>query len=484
MPTVLGANTASDAYEVANSMRFNNDDSAYMQFTPGSASGNRKKWTWSGWVKRGHPAFDENNDYHRFFCVDEDSNNYIITGFNVSGAFNVTAREGNTQVLKFETPGRMFRDHSSWYHIVMAYDSTQSTARNRFRVYFNGVEDDRSLDTTPNQNVELAVLDAVEHNIGRDNHSGTAYYYDGYMAEVALIDGTQYAADTFGKFDSNGVWVPIDFKDDVTFGTNGFYLEFKGTGTSANASGVGADTSGETNHLTPSNLAATDQCVDTCTNNFAVMNPHDISTVGSVAQPTFSEGNTKLTRVADSSARATFPLPEKGKWYFEVKYVSGLVNGYPQIYLTPNNTGDGQAVGWHTPSGSNYRAKNGGTVISNAFSDVPGTNDVVGFFVNMDDKILIVHRQGSDNMGSGASSGIDFSSTTFSSPFSSPGFYFIGYNSNANSTHNEFFNFGNPAFALSSAVSDANGYGNFEYSPTLSGVNFYSICTKNIAEFG
>ena len=484
MPTVLGANSASDAYEVANSMRFNNDDSAYMQFTPGSASGNRKKWTWSGWIKRGHPAFDENADYHRFFCVDEDVNNYIITGFNVSGAFNVTAREGNTdEVLKFE-PSRKFRDHSAWYHIVMAYDSTQGTARNRFRVYFNGEEDTTALATTPDQNTELVVLEDVIHNIGRDNHGNTTYYYDGYMAEVALIDGTQYAADTFGKFDSNGVWVPIDFKDDVTFGTNGFYLEFKGTGTSANSSGVGADTSGETNHLTPNNLTATDQCVDTCTNNFAVMNPHDISTAGSVAQPTFSEGNTKLTRVADSSARATFALPEKGKWYFEVKYVSGLVDGYPQVFLTPNNTGDGQAVGWHTPSGSNYRAKNGGTTINNAFSDVPGTNDVVGFYVNMDDKILIVHRQGSDNMGSGASSGIDFSSTTFSSPFSSPGFYFIGYNSNANSTHNEFFNFGSPAFALSSAVSDANGYGNFEYSPTLSGVNFYSICTKNIAEFG
>ena len=58
------------------------------------------------------------------------------------------------------------------------------------------------------------------------------------MAEVALIDGTQYAADTFGKFNSDGVWIPIDFKDDVTFGTNGFYLEFKGTGTSANSSEI------------------------------------------------------------------------------------------------------------------------------------------------------------------------------------------------------------------------------------------------------
>ena len=69
MPTILGANTASDAYEVANSLRFNNDDSAYMQLTPSSASSSRTKWTWSGWIKRGHEAVDENNDYHRMLLA-------------------------------------------------------------------------------------------------------------------------------------------------------------------------------------------------------------------------------------------------------------------------------------------------------------------------------------------------------------------------------------------------------------------------------
>ena len=188
MPTILGANTESAAYEISNSIRFNNDDSAYMQYTPSSASSSRTKWTWSGWIKRGHEAVDENNDYHRFFCVDADVNNYIITGFNVSAAFNVTARVSNTQVLKFETGAGQFRDHSAWYHIVMAYDSTLGTARNRFRVYFNGVEDTRALATTPDQNQELTVLDTSEHNIGRDNHN-VAYEYDGYMSEVHFIDG-------------------------------------------------------------------------------------------------------------------------------------------------------------------------------------------------------------------------------------------------------------------------------------------------------
>ena len=84
-------------------------------------------------------------------------------------------------------------------------------------------------------------------------------------------------------------------------------------------------------------------------------------------------------------------------------------------------------------------------------------------------------------MGSGASSGIDFSSTSFSPD---TGFFHVHYNTNSNEAHVNEFNFGNPAWGLSSAVSDANGYGNFEYSPTLSGTNYYAICSKNLGEYG
>ena len=102
--------------------------------------------------------------------------------------------------------------------------------------------------------------------------------------------------------------------------------------------------------------------------------------------------------------------------------------------------------------------------------------------MDLDNSTLIVHQNGSDFMGSGASSGIDFSSTSFDPD---TGFFQIYYNTNANSTHNEEFNFGGGSVsAISSSNSDANGYGNFEYSPTLSGTNYYSLCTKNLAEFG
>ena len=211
------------------------------------------------------------------------------------------------------------------------------------------------------------------------------------------------------------------------------------------------------------------------------MNSLDISSPnGAEALPTFSEGNCKLTRGNEASARSTIGLPESGKWYFEVKYLDGLTDGYPQIYLTVNNTGDGQGVGFHTPSGSNYRGKNGAAgTVNNAFDGSPADDDILGFYVNMDDKILIVHQNGSDFMGSGAASGIDFSSTTFATYTS--GFFFVAYNSNAGSSHSEEFNFGNPPFAISSGNSDARGYGNFEFDPTLGGVEYYAICTKNLA---
>ena len=42
-------------------------------------------------------------------------------------------------------------------------------------------------------------------------------------------------------------------------------------------------------------------------------------------------------------------------------------------------------------------------------------------------------------------------------------------------------NFGNPAFAISSGNSDANGYGNFEYAVPS---GYYALCTKNLAKHG
>ena len=92
------------------------------------------------------------------------------------------------------------------------------------------------------------------------------------MAETAFVDGQALDATSFGEFDDSGIWKPIDVSG-LTFGTNGFYLEFKESGTGTNASGMGADTSGNDLNFAVNNFTAIDQTTDTCTNNFATWNP-------------------------------------------------------------------------------------------------------------------------------------------------------------------------------------------------------------------
>ena len=500
MPSILGANSVRDNYQISNTVRFNDDDSAALSITPGTASTSRKKWTWSGWIKRGEVPTDDNNDYSRIFNVKADGNNYFISGFLYSDGFNVTAREGNTQVLKFE-PSRKFRDHSAWYHIVMAFDSTQGTARNRFRVYFNGEEDTTALDTTPAENLELVVLEDVIHNIGRDNH-GTAYYYDGYMADVYLVDGTQYAASDFGLTDSNGVWIPKKFTGSI--GTNGFKLEFQQTGTSQNSSGIGADTGGEDNHLAVTNLVATDVTTDTPTNNFATMNPLD----NRQSVHIMSEGNTKFVTNAGGDGpfqTATIGDLTKGKWYFEFKYTDpahadgGDAAGefYGQIGIC----GSGLCAATNAAFSSfehnfAYDSSNGRIKFNNTAGTVHGSQisadgQIIGFLVDLDNNKVSTHKNGSYADGSG-NHDESFGNAAFvnvTAPESTPlGGYFIAFGENISSdegtnqdTGTYEINFGNPSFAISSSNADANGHGNFEYAVPS---GYFALCTKNLAEFG
>ena len=483
-----GANTLDDAYEIENSVRFNDDDSPALSITPSSASTSRTKWTWSGWIKRGEVPSDDNNDYSRIFNVKADGNNYIISGFLYSDGFNVTAREGNTEVLKFE-PDRKFRDHSAWYHIVMAYDSTQGTARNRFRVYFNGEEDTTALATTPDQNTELVVLEDVIHNIGRDNH-GTSYYYDGYMADVYLIDGTQYAASDFGKTNNNGVWIPKKFTG--SFGTNGFKLEFKQTGTSQNSSGIGADTSGNDNHLAVTNLQTDGRNVttDTPTNNFCTLNPLATNSRG-----TFSNGNVKVTLNLQGSVPygqvefGTF-FVNKGKWYYEVFVVENgaggqVAFGWNERYESGtyfnghNNLGSAGNI-WYGDDGKIRDGSVGETTSPATFAD----SDIIGIACDFDNHKFYAHKNGtyqSNGTGTGnPSNGTNgFTLTSAYNDYWTPWMSKDSDNSSHNPTVN--WNFGNGINVPSSGNADANGYGNFEFAVPS---GFYSCCTKNLAEYG
>ncbi len=458
-----GANSDSGAYQIDNSLKFNRGGSSKLGITPGSA-GNRKIYTISFWIKRSDVSAQQN-----IFGTASEGDTLYFDGGDKLRFFQ------NGSSSSYLGTNRLFRDPAAWYHIVLAVDTNQGTAANRVKLYINGSQYTWDASTTyPAEDYEGDFNNtADEHMIGNGHHGN---YFDGYLADFYFIDGTQYAASTFGETNDNGVWVPI--KASPTFGTNGFFMEFQQTGTSANASGMGADTSGNDNHLTPTNLTAEDVTTDTPTNNFCTLNPLNPTE----SNASFSEGNLRFTNALNSSphhalANGTMAVAN-GKWYWEVKVddVGGTAMSIGAIEVTEfaknDFTGD-NGVGYFNNGNFHYR----GTEDSDP--NTYTTNDIIGVALDMDNRAIYFHKNGtyedsgdptSGSSRTGAAGGTLHASNVTMVPAVS------NYDSGACNV-----NFGNPAFSISSGNADANGYGNFEYAVPS---GYYALCTKNLAEFG
>ena len=369
------AGSGTTAYEIDQSIRFNPADSAYMSRTPSGSSSSRKKWTFSGWFKRGNITPSSSS---RFFNVHSDSNNFFISQFQSDDSFNVTAREGGSEVLKFE-PARRFRDPSAWYHVVMAFDSTNSIGSERFRVYFNGVRDTTALETTPSADLELVVLENCLHQIGRDTYSGSTFLFDGYMADLVLLDGTSTDCSSFGEFNSSGIWIPKSVSG-LTFGTNGFYIDGR------DSSDLGDDESGQGNDFTTSGLAAHDQMADSPTNNHATWSP-----ITGSAQ-VYSNGN--LNAATASSAWkggfTTIQVPlNSGTWYYEM-YIDSAGSSSGQLSIgwsesdrsVTDNNDSGDTQGWVTYALNGKTYNNAASTVS--YGATYTTGDVIGCKINTD----------------------------------------------------------------------------------------------------
>lgn len=325
---------AEGAYTIGSSLRFNDDDSAYLSRTPSSA-GNRKTWTYSLWLKRGSLS----------------SINYILAAFSNSRTairFNAT----NSLLFTFESglydveTNALFRDPSAYLHLVVAFDTTQSTASNRVKFYINGSQVTSLLQANyPAQNYESDFNNNVIQKVGAD----ITTTFDGLMSEINFIDGQALTPASFGVTDGNGYWRPKAYSG--TYGTNGFYLPFNdGTNTTT----LGYDRSGNGNNYTLTNLATTDQMTDTPTNNYATLNPLD-------AASTLSDGNLRVSS-GNQLARSTFWLTS-GKWYWELLMnttttVSGASVTRAECPLSgPTGTGNGYGylnTGEKTDFGANY----------------------------------------------------------------------------------------------------------------------------------
>jgi hypothetical protein len=228
------------------SLRFNRDDDAMLTRT--LSSGNRRKWTWAAWIKR----------------VQLGSQSFLFQGEHTTGHGSIIEFNSADQLDVYDfvssynyrvTTTRNLRDPSAWYHIVVAFDSAQSTAADRVKIYINGgsAETDLANSSYPSQNSEHYMNSAVRHIVGRatfNNSFGSNATSNVYLADIYFIDGSALDATSFGAYDSNGVWQAAAYSG--TFGTNGFYLGF---GDSSTDAALGTDSSGNDNTFSVHNLS-------------------------------------------------------------------------------------------------------------------------------------------------------------------------------------------------------------------------------------
>ena len=455
---IVGGDGKPTGYEIDNSLRFWNGD--YLKDTTFGAGTNRKKFTFSYWIKPtnldtgGNPSLVYSND----------SNDHI--GFDGDNKF-IFADSGSI-ILK---TNRVFRDVSAWYHIVLAVDTTQSTAGNRYKLYVNGTQETSlATDAGISQNTDLNFHNNEVHSIGRNQYDGTDFLY-AYLAEFHAIDGQQLDPTYFGETNDNGVWIPKEYTG--TYGNNGIFMEFKQSGTGQSSSSMGADTSGNDNHFTTIAVDATNQTTDTPTNNFCTLSSIDNDGV------VLSEGNCNFdtSSGSDEGVRGTIGV-QNGKWYYECKITNsaGLSAGNvgyanPVMQLTENPRGGECVVMNGSITANVYNNSSSAVQIDSA--DGIDQNDIVGVALDLDSgtKTIQFYKNGS-TIGSAQTI-----ASALLNDFLLPCMFDDGGVNDVVGS----FNFGNPTFSISSGNADANGYGNFEYAPPS---GYFALCTKNLAEIG
>jgi len=442
LPLLLASPAGAGGYTIERSLRFSSPDSAYLSRTPAS-SGNRRTWTWSGWVKR-----SQLGNYPVVFSAGATSG---TTGYLQMSFETDTLQVYITSVATF-TAQATFRDPSAWYHIVLAVDTTAATASDRLKVYVNGSAITFTSAPTITQNTDLQVNNTAIHQIGAGKNSGgtTSVFFDGYLADVNFVDGSALDPTSFGEFDATtGVWNPIEYTG--SYPGNSFHLDFADN---SSAAALGYDAAGS-NDWTVNNLSVTagagnDSLRDSPTNgdtaddtglggelagNYATLNPLD-----AYSNITLSQGNLRAAGTAAGfrSVKSTVAIPNSGQWYFECSTNDlNALQGVATAEESNSSYVGATSNGWGFQYGGYY---NGGYTSGVSFS----AGDILNFAVDRDNQKLWFGVNGtwvnSGNPATGANA-------TFSNlPASSP--LFGMFTVSASSTVTDV-NFGQRAFAYS-----------------------------------
>ena len=444
-PLLLGG---AGGYKIERSLRFNSADSAYLSRTPASA-GNRKTWTWSGWIKRS--AISATTILFSVGLNTDGDTGRLLLYF---GSDNKLAVDGGA--VSFRTTTAVYRDPSAWYHVLISVDTTLAAANSRIRLYINGSEITTfDVLNNPSQNADTGVNRTSAHNIGRRVDPGDNYA-NYYLAEVHFIDGQALTPSSFGEFSATtGVWIPKRYAG--TYGTNGFHLDFSNN---ASAAALGTDSSGNGNTWTVNNIsvaagAGNDSLVDVPTNgsevdtgsggqvrgNYCTLNP--LANGGN----TLSNGNLQAVGAVDKTTLATIGM-SSGKWYCEVTVDNvggscavGIAKGGIVLSNWIGSSPEGWAYGMN---GLKYTNNNGGISYGNTYT----TGDVIGIAFDADAGSLYFYKNGTvQNSGTAAFTGL------------TSGPYFFAFGSNAPSVT---WNFGQRPFAYT--------------APS----GFKALCTQNL----
>ena len=470
------------------SLRFDSASSASLEKTFGTADDD-DKLIFSFWAKRSTPSAN-----HKMLVKYASTDNRFYIGFANNDKLYIYQKVGGTESFNLQT-NRLFRDPSAWYHIVVAFDTTQGTDTNKIKLYVNGTEETSfSTSNYPIQNLDLYYQTAtsVVAYIGEYDSS---QYFDGYLAEVNLVDGLSFFSDTsgtpnpsfninsFGEL-KNGVWIPKAYSG--SYGTNGFRLQFNKTGTgTGSTTTVGADTSGNLNHW-DTNAVDTEDCdmPDSPENNFATLNPLSFFTDNQLIN-----GNLELPyQTTNHRANTGTMFMQTGKWYFEVYNTTSAASGLVAIgvglqdisKLLSYASGDDNYVFYANNNNAKFYTDTSQITLGTGGTHVPTAGSIIQVAYDADtgnifigvNNTYIAEDGGSDgNPATGANPTKTLSTNIDYIPF-------VGvYNNIAIANFGQDSTFAGATTA--GGNKDGNGKGDFKYSVPS---GYLALCTANISD--
>ena len=476
------------SHTIDNSARFSDAANTNLIFTPSTPS-STSVWTMSVWMKKYNP--DASGSVNEFFSAGGGSA-YSFLSFSAANQQFLIANEqsGTKNKLWYN---RKFRDPAAWFHLVLRSDLGESTQDDRLKLYING-----ELQTSTSDGLTMSSWSYINASGVTQNWGGKTGSANGnpgcdyYLADINFTDGQSYAPTEFGET-KDGVWIPKD--PSVTYGNNGYRLEFKQTGTGgASSSTIGADTSGNDNHFTDSGFSAHDIMPDSPTNNFATMNP-----LFPGNNATLGDGNLDVTPGGFTSSKygttSTFAIPKDKKIYLEVECTDQQGNYWSAGFATATSLFNGP--------GNSQIGSDGAIMMYNRSVQINGSENDYGSSAG-------IGGFGVSKFATGDILGMAIDGATGKVWFSRNGTYFgapQGHQSGAGATgdraagSNEigtltggttddvfvvvsgnagisvFVNFGQDSQNVSSAQSDGEGIGTFEYAPPT---GYVALCASNL----